>query len=132
MFRFHAQAKETLVGAQHLSNAPAQEYLQDGRPSLQGDAERDPLSNELKACLDQARASNYCEEDLCTVLSKTFKHLHFRGPQLHIIQRVLQGSSTLAILPTGRLLPTHLKTFEPNTESKPPCAQNCCSVHAVV
>ena len=103
--RSYVQAKESAESAQILSSVPAQDNLQDGCPALRDDAERDPLSEDLKASLDQARASDYCQEDLCTVLREIFKHQQFRGPQLHIIQRILRGSSTLAILPTGELLP---------------------------
>jgi len=62
----------------------------------------DPISEEVQAAMQLARAGgNAAEEGLTQVVRRVFKHQQFRGQQLGIIQKVLQGHSTLAILPTG-------------------------------
>ena len=41
------------------------------------------------------------DERAAEVLRDVFGHQSFRGLQLEVVRRVLQGTSTLAILPTG-------------------------------
>ena len=41
------------------------------------------------------------DERAAEVLQSVFGHPSFRGLQLEVVRRVLQGTSTLAILPTG-------------------------------
>jgi hypothetical protein len=53
------------------------------------------------ACL-QALVADPQEEGLQEVVQKVFGFPNFRGHQLPVVQAVLQGRSTLAIMPTGR------------------------------
>lgn len=59
-------------------------------------------SARVESFCQHARTEDFSEEPLRSVLLEVFKHDKWRGPQLDIIQRVLRGSSALAILPTGR------------------------------
>ena len=67
----------------------------------------EPLSEEVQAAINLARGGgDAAEEGLTRLLRGVFRHQQFRGQQLGIIQKVLWGQSTLAILPTGGL-PNH-------------------------
>ncbi len=107
------QAQASSEEALELGGGNVQGQAQEEQKQLQAGAEADPLGVTLKAFLDQTRASDFSEETLCSVLRETFQHRHFRGQQLYIIQQILRGSSTLAILPTGRLLFNQLQFREP-------------------
>lgn len=52
----------------------------------------------------EAVAADPSEEALTEVAQKVFGFEGFRGLQLPIIQRIMAGKSTLAIMPTGALL----------------------------
>jgi len=60
------------------------------------------ISEEVQAAINLARSEGGSAEGLREVLRSVFQHQEFRGQQLGIIQKVLQGQSALAILPTGR------------------------------
>lgn len=52
----------------------------------------------------EAVAADPSEEALTEVVQKVFGFQGFRGLQLRIIQRMMAGQSTLAIMPTGAFL----------------------------
>lgn len=53
------------------------------------------------ASLDEVMLEDHSEGALTEVLTKFFYHTAFRGSQLAVVQRLLQGQSALAIMPTG-------------------------------
>ncbi len=72
------------------------------------------LTAGLSRRVQRARAAGLClqefvappldelsDERAAEVLREVFGHQSFRGLQLEVVRRVLQGTSTLAILPTG-------------------------------
>lgn len=65
------------------------------------------LSNAVQACIQIARGQEPSGAPLRKLLMEVFGHDDFRGPQLKIIETVLEGTSALAILPTGELLSLH-------------------------
>ena len=46
------------------------------------------------------------EERLAECLKSAFGYGGFRGQQLEVVRRVLEGKSTLAVLPTGKITAT--------------------------
>ena len=60
-----------------------------------------PLPEPAAAILKRARDGVPSDEELESLLQSVFRHDGFRGQQLRVIQRVLTGQSTLAVLPTG-------------------------------
>jgi superfamily II DNA helicase RecQ len=90
---------QTSATAQQAEQVP----LGEGEPSEEAVLKL-PMSEEVQAAINLARSEGGSAEGLREVLRSVFRHEDFRGQQLGIIQEVLQGQSTLAILPTGRSL----------------------------
>ena len=59
------------------------------------------ICEEVRQSIELARTGSCSEQALESLLQTVFGHKEFRGPQLQIVQRILGGRSTLAILPTG-------------------------------
>lgn len=58
------------------------------------------------------------DERLAECLKSAFGHGDFRGQQLEVVRRVLEGKSTLAVMPTGKITATikleqKLKALDP-------------------
>lgn len=72
----------------------------------------------------QALAADPQEEGLQEVLSNVFGFPSFRGHQLPVVQAVLQGRSTLAIMPTGARDSLHLLLLQLHGSRYPGCSSH--------
>lgn len=102
-----------LQGTEDISHPTRETTVQKGigsrlshaeKPASADSAVEVPLTEETKASIELAKGEEGCDAALNSILASIFKHTSFRGKQLQIIQRVLKGQSTLAILPTGSFL----------------------------
>ena len=71
---------------------------------------------EVNQAVESCRHEGFQDEALRTLLKKVFKHDDFRGSQLEIVRRVLDGKSTLAVLPTGLPYPSDSWPHEESEE----------------
>ena len=90
--------------AKEAADGIAREYVTAAAAeSARAEAERRAkleVGPEMQAVISRAR-SDPTEENLTEVLNRGFGHESFRPGQLEIVQRVLSGENTLAMLPTG-------------------------------
>ena len=86
--------------AEHLNQAAGMKQSAAAIAAAEAREKLEKPSPELDAACAAARA-NPTEEALVDILRRVFGHSDFRSGQLEVIQRVLRGGSTLALLPTG-------------------------------
>ena len=90
--------------AKEAADGIAREYVTAAAAeSARAEAERRAkleVGPEMQAAISRA-TSDPTEENLTEVLNRGFGHDKFRPGQLEIVQRVLSGKNTLAMLPTG-------------------------------
>ena len=86
--------------AEHLNQAAGMKQSAAAIAAAEAREKLEKPSPELDAACAAARA-NPTEEALVDILLRVFGHSDFRSGQLEVIQRVLRGGSTLALLPTG-------------------------------
>lgn len=93
----HAASDSDQGGEQPAARLPASRLQ---HAALRQPAAEKPPAPAISALeLAEARAGN--AEPLLRVLQQAFGHAQFRSRQLEVILRILNGTSTLAILPTG-------------------------------
>ena len=86
--------------AEHLNQAVGMKQSAAAIAAAEAREKLEKPSPELDAACAAALA-NPTEEALVDILRRVFGHSVFRPGQLEVIQRVLRGGSTLALLPTG-------------------------------
>jgi len=90
--------------AREVADGIAREYITAAAAeSARAEAERRAkleVGPEMQAAVLRAK-SDPSEANLTEVLNRGFGHEQFRPGQLEIVQRVLRGENTLALLPTG-------------------------------
>ena len=99
----HKAAKKKAMDeakAEHLNQAAGMKQSAAAIAAAEAREKLEKPSPELDAACAAARA-NPTEEALVDILRRVFGHSDFRSGQLEVIQRVLRGGSTLALLPTG-------------------------------
>lgn len=88
-------------GLSALGSSSLPQHPRSGGTAADATAVALELSVEAKAAAEAARGGGESEEGYLTLLSEVFGHQSFRGVQLDVIRRTLEGKSSLAILPTG-------------------------------
>ena len=105
-----AEAKDDLtptkraLRAREAADGMAREYITAAAAeSAKAEAERRArleVGPEIQAAIERA-AKEPNETNLLEVLNRGFGHEQFRSGQLEIVERVMRGENTLALLPTG-------------------------------